>query len=467
MLIDVQQMDNLGAASSRLPKLPQLQSHLTAASNAVDYKGSAMCPNPFLHEAARQSSQAEHSLQRHQPPVSNQSQGEATSVSMLSGDKAGAVSLGSSSQPLHQLRPQHADFEAPLQRLGIRQLQELLGMKTLGKSLHQQHDGQCATKIATSSTTSSTSSLLPQKRPHASVSALLQPSVLEAAFAGLSSAPASGQLLVRHSLTDSQTALWTQPEALEALRSQRASLTGMLRTQSTSQSCGQSLQQQQTAFLRPFQTALQDPRETAARQTSGHTPRSHLFTHSSELLSGGRLSLSLPCGPGWQGSSLASTQVGSNSKPSSSTLSKGLLMGACQNQAASPSVPQNHWRNLANQAVAPPSSDARGDTVRGSSRLLLQDQGLQSQPASAISSITSSLCAKPQWFESPEAMHRAALMLNAQLANIDKQVLEHVVPHCGQQGKRGPGLSDTSVIQAQVLLMCWHCPLPFLLRWCR
>ena len=259
MLIDVQQMDNLGAASSRLPKLLQLQSHLTAASNAVDYKDSAMCPNPFLHEASRQSSQAEHSLQRHQPPVSNQCQGEATSVSMLSGDKAGAVSLGSSSQPLHQLRPQHADCEAPLQRLGIRQLQELLGMKSLGKSLHQQHDGQCATKIATSSTTSSTSSLLPQKRPHASVSALLQPSVPAAAFAGLSSAPASGQLLVRPSLTDSQTALWTQPEALEALRSQRASLTGMLRTQSTSQSCGQSPQQQQTAFLRPFQTALQGP----------------------------------------------------------------------------------------------------------------------------------------------------------------------------------------------------------------
>ena len=502
VLIDVQQMDNLEAVTSRLPKPLQLQSHLTAASNVLDCQDSAVCPNPFLHQAARQSSQIEHRLQTQQPAVAKQCQEEATSVFMSSNtvdNLTDAVLLGSSAQPHHQLQPQHAGGEAPLQRLGIRQLQELLGMNTLGKNLNQLHDGQCTTTNATSSTTSMTSRLLPQKRPHANICPLLHPSIPAAAFAAPSNAPASGQHPMRHSLADTQTALWSQLEAPGAFRSQRASLTSMLSTHAASacelpQGCGQPLPQQQTVFLRPFQIALQAPRDTAARPTSGQNPRANFFTQSSEPASGRPLSFSLPSGPQWQGSSFASTEVGSNSKLSSSTSSTGLLVGACQSQAASTTLPQdaldmsispceklsqrsscmfeplrpNRWHNLASQAVAPPSSShTPSDTVPGSSRLTLQDRGLQCQPACAISSMTSTFCAKSQWFEGPDAMHEAALMLNAQLAHIDKQVLEHVVPHCGQQGNRGPGPSDTSIIQAQVSPTCCHCSPPSLLSRCQ
>ena len=489
VLIDVQQMDNLGAASSRVQKPLQLQSHLTAASNDVDYKESAMSPNPFL-EAARQSSQTEHRAQIHQPAVSNQCLGEVASLPMSSSavdNLTGALLLGSSTQPHHQLQPQLVGGEAPLQRLGIRQLQELLGMNTLGKHLnqsrqHQLHEGQCTTTIATSSTTSSASRLLPQKRPHASISSLLQSSVPAAAFAGVSTTPASGQLPVHHSLADSQTALWPQPEALGAFRSQRASLTGMLRTHTLSacgpsQDCSRSLLQQQTAFLRPFQTALHGPKDAAARQTSSQTLRASPFMQASEPAQGCPLTLHLPRGLGWQGSSLASTEVDSSSKLSSSTSSKGLLMGVCQSQAASPALPQDalhtsvrphehlsqrspcmsgsfrpdRWRNLPSHVAALPSSDAPSDTVPGSSRLCLQGQGLQCQPSFA-NSTAGNVRGELQWFKDPEAMRQAALMLNAQLAHIDKQVLEHVVPHCGQQGKRGPVLPDASFIQRQVLL---------------
>ena len=485
VLIGVQQMDNLGAASSKLQRPLQLQSHLTAASNDMDYKESAMSPNPFL-EAARQSSQTEHTAQIHQPAGSNQCQGEGASLPMSS--SAVDNLIGSSTQPHHQLQLQHVGDKAPLQRLEICQLQELLGMNTLGKHLNQSrrdqlHDGQCATTIATSSTRSSTSRLLPQKRSHASVSPLLQSSGPAAAFAGVSTTPASGQLPMHHSLADSQTALWPQPEALGAFRSQRASLTSMLSTHlmsacGPSQDCGRSLQQQ-TAFLRPFQTALHGPTDTAARQTSGQNPRANPFTQTSEPAIGCPLSLSLSCGLGWQGRSLASTEVDSGSKLSSSTSSKGLLMGVCQSQVASTSFHQdaldtsvrpheqlsqrkspcmsgplrpNRWRNLPSQAAAPPSSNASSDTLPGSSRLCLQGQGLQCQHSFVNPMTNSNVGGEAQWFKGPEAMRKAALMLNAQLAHIDKQVLEHVVPRCGQQGKGGPGLSDASVIQTQVLL---------------
>ena len=447
-----------------------------------------MRPNPFLHQATLQSSQADHRLQVHQPPASSQCQGEATSVPMSSGaadNVTGAALLGSSSQPHHQLQSQHAGSEVSLQRLGIRQLQELLGMNTLGKNHNQPrkdqlHDGVGTITMATSRTTSSASRLLPQKRPHADTSPLLQPSIPAAAFAGFPTTPVSAQLPVRHSLADSQTTLWSQPEALGSFRSQRASLTGMLHTHTVSacglpQDCGQSLLQQQPAFLRPFQTALQGPRDTAARQTSGQTPRANPFTQSSEPASGCPLSRPLLCGPRWQGSSLASTEIDSSCKLRSSTSSKGLLMGVSESQAALRSLPQdaldmsispheklsqrstcmsgpvrqNCWRNFPSQAAALSSFSAPADTgnVPGSSRLSLQGQALQRQSASAISSIASTSCAGMQWFEGPEAMRKTALMLNAQLAQIDKQVLEQIVPRCGQQG--GPGLSDAS-IQKQV-----------------
>lgn len=513
----LQLKDNPAAVSSRVQKPPQLQSHLSVASNGVHLggakqagpssswgvepppnkkllctlgdQGSVMCPNPFLDQITGGSGQLEHRCQLHHQP-STQRQAETTgapTTAAVVDHLAGAGLIGSSTESQQQLQSQHVGAESQLKRLGIRQLQELLGMGRNQKQprKHQLQDTQLDSTLPTTSVITGTTShvLLPPKRQHASFSPLLQPSILAAAAAGPFTWAASGQLPIRHSLSGSQTALQSQPDALGAFISQHASLTGMPRTHmlladELPQDCSEALQLQLAVLLRPFETAVQRTMDTAAKQPSGQ-PRGlkalKQLSHDP---------FSLPLAPGLQSIGLASKErLDSGCKRSSPSSSKGVLIGACQSQAASTLLPQasldmpsspheqlsqgkrpymagplrpSRRRNLPNQVIAPPSSNVLSGTIPASNRPLLQGPSLQCQPVPAISSIASRYLHESQWFEGPEAIRQAALMLNAQLARIDKQVLEHVVPHCGLEGTGAPGRSDASHIQTQVPATCQH-----------
>ena len=50
----------------------------------------------------------------------------------------------------------------------------------------------------------------------------------------------------------------------------------------------------------------------------------------------------------------------------------------------------------------------------------------------------------------PDSMRKAALVLNAQLAKIDKQVLEHIVPRCGHAGRADSHQSECYIVAQQV-----------------
>lgn len=513
----LQLTDNPVAVSSRMQKTPQLHSHLSVASNGVHLggarqdgpssswgdeppphkkllrtlgdKGAGMCPNPFLDQI---SGWPEHRSQLHHQP-STQCRAETTGAPIKGAvdHLAGAGVTGPFTETQQQL---HVGAESQLKRLGIRQLQELLGMGRNPKQprKHQLQDRQLDPTLPTTSIiTSNTCHVsLPQSRQHASFSPLLQPSILTAAVAGPSTF--AGQLPARHSLSSPQTALWSQPEALRAFTSQHATLTGMPRTHTLPagelpQDCSEALQPQLAALLRPFQTALQGTRDTAARQPSGQPLG---LTHPKQLSHGLLPRCSLPSASAVQSIGLASTEGldSCSNRSSNPSSNKGVAIGACQSQAALTLLPQasldtpssphkqlsqgkspsmtgpfrsNRWRNLPNQAVAPPSSNALSGTDPASNRPFLQGQSLQGQSLQcqsvpAISSIASNFLHESQWFEGPEAIRQAALMLNAQLARIDKQVLEHVVPHCGQQGTGAPGLPDASIIQTQVFATCQH-----------
>jgi len=56
----------------------------------------------------------------------------------------------------------------------------------------------------------------------------------------------------------------------------------------------------------------------------------------------------------------------------------------------------------------------------------------------------------------PDAMRKAALVLCAQLAQIDKQVLEHIMPQCGHHVRADPQQPGSCSIAQQVPLnlMC-------------
>ena len=437
-LTDLQQTDSFGAVSSRLQMPLQLQSHLAAASDDVrssgakhdtphsswgdalppkhkhllgglDHRDSVMCPNPFLHCRAGQSDQSQHKSQLHQPAAPKQHLSETTSVpaSGAAGYLTGAGLLGSASQTHHQLQSAHARVQPPLERLGIQQLQELLGMGVLSKKPQQPrkthlHDGQGNTALPTSKM------LLPQKRQP------LQHSFPAAAFADHSTSTAPGQLPGCHSLSESQSALWSQATAMGAFTSQRASLTGMhthrMSASGLPQERSEALPQPQTAFLRPFQTALHGaPTSSQAVATLPHQMSPHrldLVSSSEQLSPGTGPSMTVPLRP-------------------------------------------NRWHNLPTQAS---STDLSPGTVPGLNRAPLQSQPLQSKHLpSALSSIQSNSVEEPQWFEGPEAMRKAALVLNAQLAHIDKQVLEHIVPRCGHESKGGHGCTGAHIIQTQVL----------------
>ncbi len=65
--------------------------------------------------------------------------------------------------------------------------------------------------------------------------------------------------------------------------------------------------------------------------------------------------------------------------------------------------------------------------------------------------------AEVQRCSEPDAMRKAALALNAQLAQIDKQVLEHIMPRCGHHARADPQQADSCIIAHQVLLSLILC----------
>lgn len=91
------------------------------------------------------------------------------------------------------------------------------------------------------------------------------------------------------------------------------------------------------------------------------------------------------------------------------------------------------------EKASPPASLVGTDYMHPASAAALP-QGLSGQHLSGVADSAGLL----QWPSSSEALRKAALSLNAQLAQIDKQVLQHVVP----QLQRSPShLQNQDIVQ--------------------
>lgn len=504
----MQQTEGLGSASAR-PLSLELHSHVTATGPGVclpggahdsshsswgdspashkkplcsiDYSDPAMYPDTFLcHGGPSLSGQtSEHESQWNLPVAAKPHLAQTASASTSSAIEyhTGASLLGPASPPQQQHQQQRAGDPPALERLGIRELQQLLGMSVPSKDMNpprkqQLHDRQWDAAPATGNMSRT---LLPQKRQHASFSPQLYPCVSAAMLAGKSALTGFRQPSAPYLPADSQSTPWPQPTSLGAVTSQHASSTGM----HAHAASAHVLLQHQGAFLQPVQpnqNALQGARDAAARRPSGLPSR---YTWDGQSVHESRPepspSFSLPFGPVSQSSSLTSAEgVDSSSRLSGPPPSKARLLAACSNQAASALSNQtslhrptllassseqlsqggnpsmggplrpNPWLSLANRASAPSLHEASPAAGACPSRSSLQGTGLPTLSSVGSSSDDVQRC------QGPDAMHNAAQVLNTQLALIDKQVLEHIVPCCGQQGKGGSKLSDAYNIQKQV-----------------
>lgn len=455
-------------------------------------------PDSFLHQegASKSGRKPENALQWNQTAASTQHTAQTASVpaSGVVDYRAGASLQGPVTH--QQLQSAHGASDPPLlERLGIRQLQQLLGMNIPSRDVncpgkHQLLDGQWD---AVPPAGNVPRTLLPQKRQHATSPSQLLPSSINGVsatdFTGNTTLTGSRQPAARHSFCDSQSSPWPQARTVDDFNSLQASVAGV-RAHAVS-ACGQQqfgrepLLRHQATFQQPIQAALQAVRNPAVIWPSGQTLR--------DTLHGGKQSLhkpplecptsfALPFRPVSQSSSLASTEaVDSSFKLCGPTPSKAMLLAPCPSQAVLPLSNQtsphrptllassneqlsqgsnnasmgdplrpNPWLNLPTRALAPPLSEAPPAPAPGLSRPSLQGPALLS-----LSSIESnSTDGEPGRCEGPDATRKAALVLNAQLALLDKQVLNHVVPRGGTQSQGLSKLSDGLNIQKQVLLAC-------------
>ena len=155
-----------------------------------------------------------------------------------------------------------------------------------------------------------------------------------------------------------------------------------------------------------------------------------------------------------QGLSAASNQP-TNVRHQPSAASDKAVHGLAQPRGSfSGSLSQ--WQNLAPSPFAPSKPDLSSQPSLGASQSLghhveaLHHQNLVEEPSRDDTS------AEVQGCSEPDAMRKAALVLCAQLAQIDKQVLEHIMPQCGHHVRADPQQPGTCSIAQQVPLnlMC-------------
>ena len=116
----------------------------------------------------------------------------------------------------------------------------------------------------------------------------------------------------------------------------------------------------------------------------------------------------------------------------------------------------SQWQNLAPSPFAVPKPDPSSQPSLGASQSMghhpeaLHPQILVEERSRDDTS------AEVQGCSEHNAMRKAALVLNAQLAQIDKQVLEHIMPRCGHQVRADPQQPGSCSIAQQVpsSLMC-------------
>lgn len=160
---------------------------------------------------------------------------------------------------------------------------------------------------------------------------------------------------------------------------------------------------------------------------------------------------------------------GAKRRSSAMSLSEQVSQGfALQPQGRTAGRP---WRRLPSRASAPsPFATTKFDSSSGQDLDLPPFRGhfqaqppqLQRQPSHeplhpnglSTTEVDDDMPDASPWFSQPDAMREAALALNVQLAQIDKQVLERIVPLCGHATGTAPEQSDSHIIVQQVCTLC-------------
>ena len=521
--IDVQHKSGYSTANAAAHESAELQSHLTAASDSLrlieamqgdpnsswgdnpphkkrhlrslDDSQSCTYPASFLHQAGRQQPQTAHSLQLPAPPAPRRLLAEVQSApaSGALDYLTGMSQPASANQLHHQLQQQHAIGELGLERLGVSQLQELLGMGSAGKEVLDQQDGnQLPASMSGNSLFKSSLSRVslpqdcqqgrssPQVQPTGSAGLPVSPCVLTSTEHSHLHQPFGKPFSGRQPQPMVQNAFSSHLTTFSSAPSHAASPFGL------PQGSRDSLLQQRPATALPLKTATdvasRVPVALPSRETPAHQlpfqpqpeasgalslpfrglPQSHLHA-TSNVASNYRLSGPSSSQAGGHSQALSAlshqTAVGSAHKPGSAMslseqLSQGLRPPASAKHA--------QWQNLPQRVPMLSPFDTPPEPAPGPTGTPLQKPLLQTQSPSDSVGTKGNSAAHTQWFDEPGAMRQAALVLNSQLAQVDKQVLEHIVPRCGHQGKGGSGITDAYVIQTQVLPSAFYKVLHFL-----
>ena len=304
----------------------------------------------------------------------------------------------------------------------------------------------------------------------------LQPTFSAASSQGHSTQTAFGQSLVMP-----RAHARSQPLVQNAFTSQQGLQSGLhSRPQSPfglSPKPSEQMLQPQTAFNLPLQSSLQaglgqPPRGLLAQLQRNPGPQQSPFGQPQ-----GSIAFSMPFRSTPYGSNTATLSTSTN--PTESLPGEAVSMDVCQSPGLSAGLqPRSsaHLSNLASQRLAWPLHPESGlsrwqnqpscisalspfdatqpatslETHKGPSQETLHPNGLTSDCRD------DSVLHQAQWFSHPDDMRKAALELNAQLAQIDKQVLEHIVPRCGHPGSQSPHQTNEYIIAHQVQSLSTH-----------
>ena len=403
----------------------------------------------------------------------------------------------------HQLQEQHAASELGLERTGVSQLQRPLGMgsacqeldpsstEDLSGSTYDRPQAQNNCRMS-----------LPQHRHHSSIATQLHPAVSPAASKGAPSQDAFEQASLPFAADafEKPQPAYRQPSSPfpmdvfdKALADRQqplvqnvvgVDLTAFANMSSCKASPGlhkelkEATLRQQSDFplsLRKDPDAASTlPFSQSSREAVTHQSHfqiqpeaSSLFPVAFSRVSQGNVNTSELSSPrtsqtGFMdahrhpGLPARSHQTAAYKPTPASSPSKTLLSVSGPVTSAMPG--SNQWRNLPQRVAMPSPFDMPLEAVPNPSRASPREDAPQSQaaPDAAVRLHCGSAAEQTQWFDKPGAMRKAALVLNAQLAQVDKQVLEHIVPRCGHQGKGAAGSDDAYIIQTQVscLLLC-------------
>ncbi len=240
----------------------------------------------------------------------------------------------------------------------------------------------------------------------------------------------------------------------------------------------EGLLQPQSAFTLPLQASFQAALGHPPRGPFGQRQRDQDAHQSPFGQAEGSSAFSMPFRSSLYGSNNAT--MGTTSHLNESLPSEATSMDVCQSHSpsatsqqpatlgrhpsagvseqtsqglAQPPLPQSagfaRWQHLpshvsASSPFAATKPDPSADPSLGPPQESLHPGSL------APDSLDAGSAGAAQWFSRPDAMRKAALALSGQLAQIDKQVLEHIVPRCGHNGRGGPNQADAFIIANQV-----------------